>query len=469
MPEADLVFRPASELAAGLRRRAFSTVEMVEALLDRISRINPTCHAFITVTREDARRRAAECDQQLQSGATESSFLGIPFVSKDMIDIAGVETTAGSRVLAGNVAARNAAVIDSLFAAGAVSLGKANLHEFAYGTTGENSVYGTALNAYDPSRLACGSSSGSAAAVAHGLAVAALGTDTGGSVRIPAVLNGLVGLKPTFGRISTEGVLPFCWSLDHVGLITRAVRDCADLLTACVGAKDFPPVPDASLTSGKNALSGLRVGIPRGYYWENADPEVLAAGEGAVRCLERAGALVRPVELPDPSQARTVSLTIQMPEALSFHSQYLKDRSDLYGEDLRSGLALGQFILAEHYVRARRFLSVYRAQMKAIFEAIDLIVTPATPVPAPPIGTTSLDSGAGEEPVGNVLARYTSFFNMSGNPALTLPCRMHSTGLPIGVQLVGPLWNEEIVLRAAATIEAEFSLEIPLPPLRPAS
>jgi len=462
MPEADLVFRPASDLALGLRRRAFSVAELVEALLDRIEQLNPVCRAFITVTEEDARRRARECDKRLAAGMSDSTFLGIPLAIKDMIDIAGVETTAGSRVLASNVACRSATVIERLFEAGAISLGKANLHEFAYGTTGENAAYGTALNAYDPARLACGSSSGSAAAVAHGLAVAALGTDTGGSVRIPAVLNGLVGLKPTFGRISTEGVLPFCWSLDHVGLITRTVRDCADLLVTC-GEAATPPM---SSTTAPGFLSGLKVGIPRGYYWENADPEVLAAAEEAIRCLERAGVSVRSVELPAPTEARAVSLTIQMPEALSFHSQYLGERSDLYGADLRSGLALGQFILAEHYVRAKRFLSVYRARMKAVFETVDLIVTPATPVPAPLVGTTSLRSGADEEPVGNVLARYTSFFNLSGNPALTLPCAMHSAGLPIGIQLVGRPWDERTVLGAAGMIEAEFSAGIPIPPSR---
>ena len=460
MPVSDIAFRPASELAAGLRRRAFSVRELVDMFIARIAKLDPLCRAFITTTEEDARRRADWCDRNIVDGSMASPFFGIPFAAKDMIDIAGVATTAGSRVLRDNVATRDAAVIARLFAAGAISLGKTNLHEFAYGTTGCNETYGTARNAYDPARLACGSSSGSAAAVAHGLAAAALGTDTGGSTRIPAVLNGLVGLKPTIGRISTKGVLPFSWSLDHVGLIARTVGDCSALLAVCTGQAHEP-----FGAPGKEPLSGLRIGIPRRFYWEDADPEVLAAGEAAIRFLERAGAVMSPVELADPGQARTVSLTIQMPEALSFHSQYLADRPELYGDDLRSGLALGQFILAEHYVRAKRFLTFYREEMRAVFDTVDLLLTPATPVPAPLVGTTSIRLGAVDAPAGNVLARYTSFFNMTGNPALSLPCAMHSAGVPVGVQLVGRLRQDDLVLRVAGAIEAAFAPAIPPPSL----
>ena len=229
----DLPFRSATELAAMLRQRKVSAVELVDCMLDRIVRFNSDCHAFITVTSDDALRRATACDRRLAAGETLPMLAGIPFATKDLIDIAGVATTGGSRVLDGNIAERNAIVIDRLFAAGAISLGKTNLHEFAYGTTGENEVFGTPANVYDQNRLACGSSSGSAIAVASGLAVLALGTDTGGSTRIPAVLNGLVGLKPSYGRIPTGGVMPFCWTLDHVGLIARTVADCALLLGAC--------------------------------------------------------------------------------------------------------------------------------------------------------------------------------------------------------------------------------------------
>ena len=464
MPVSDIAFWPASELAGGLRRRAFSVRELVDMFIARIGKLDPLCRAFITTTEEDARRRADWCDRNRVDGLMASPFFGIPFATKDMIDIAGVATTAGSRVLRDNVATSDAAVISRLFAAGAVGLGKTNLHEFAYGTTGCNEVYGTARNAYDPARLACGSSSGSAAAVAHGLAVAALGTDTGGSTRIPAVLNGLVGLKPTIGRISTKGVLPFSWSLDHVGLIARTVGDCSALLAVCTG-QAHEPFGVSEKGHGKESVSGLRIGIPRRFYWEDADPEVLAAGEEAIRFLERAGAVICPVELADPGQARTVSLTIQMPEALSFHSPYLADRPELYGDDLRSGLALGQFILAEHYVRAKRFLTVYRDEMRAVFDTVDLLLTPATPVPAPPVGTTSIRLGAVDEPAGNALARYTSFFNMTGNPALSLPCAMHSAGVPVGIQLVGRLRHDDLVLRVAAAIEAAFAPAMRPPPL----
>jgi aspartyl-tRNA(Asn)/glutamyl-tRNA(Gln) amidotransferase subunit A len=373
---------------------------------------------------------------------------------KDLIDIEGVATTGGSAAFRDNVAAKSAPVIERLDRAGALSLGKTNLHEFAYGTTGENQTYGTAINAYDPSRLACGSSSGSASAVAHGLAAFALGTDTGGSVRVPAVLNGLVGLKPSYGRLPTEGVLPFCWSFDHVGLIARTATDAAAVFLHCADSGDPEALAAVGAGLGEaKPLRGLRVGIPEVYYFDHADPEIIAATEDAMRHLELAGATLRKVELPDVRDARTVSLTIQMPEALAFHAPHLEARGALYSPDFRAGLALGQYILAEHYVRARRFVSRYRAGMREVFEAVDVVLTPATPIAAPKLGTVSVTVDGVEEPVGNALTRYTSFFNMTGHPALSLPTDLHSLGLPIGIQLVGRHEEELLILKVAALLE----------------
>jgi aspartyl-tRNA(Asn)/glutamyl-tRNA(Gln) amidotransferase subunit A len=373
-------------------------------------------------------------------------------------------------VLADCVAEETADAVDRLEQAGAVLLGKSNLHEFAYGATGENAHFGTVPNPYDERRLAGGSSSGSAAAVACGLAAAALGTDTGGSVRVPAALCGLVGLKPTAGRVSTRGVIPYSWSLDHVGLLTRSSLDAALLLGAVAGYDSRDPasaqvaVPDYGKALGQD-IRGCRIGIPHRFYFEHADPEILAAADRALGLLERLGARLSEIELPSMEDVRTVSLLIQMPEALSYHSRYLPDKAELYGADFRSGLALGQFVLAENYVRARRMVERYRQEMAAVFEEVDAIVTPTCPLVAPEIGTTVAALGAGEEAIGNALTRFTTFFNMTGHPALSTPNGLHSSGLPMGLQVVGRHFDEATVLRLGHALEASRECAVPRPVL----
>lgn len=453
-----ICFQTAASLSSALRARQIGVGELLEEFLARIDAHNTSAKAFITVTGEAARRRAADFDQRLARDTNLPPLFGIPFGTKDLIDIEGVPTTGGSAALRDNVAKANAEVIESVLEGGAISLGKTNLHEFAYGITGENRVFGTAVNAYDRTRLACGSSSGSAAAVAHGLAAFALGTDTGGSVRVPAVMNGLVGLKATIGRISTQGVMPFCWSLDHVGLITRSISDCALLFGLCADGAGGSQAARIVERPEKSDLSvaGLRIGVPESFYFERADPEILLAAERAISYLARAGAVVTKVSMPDASHARTVSLTIQMPEALSFHSRYLDERGHLYSADFRAGLALGQYILAEHYVRAKRLVSTYRAGMKELYDTVDVILTPAAPIVAPMIGAVSVTLDGVEEAIGDALTRFTAFFNMTGHPAVTLPITMHSLGLPIGIQLVGRYREEPLILKVAKVLEDHF-------------
>jgi aspartyl-tRNA(Asn)/glutamyl-tRNA(Gln) amidotransferase subunit A len=466
----DAAFLSVAALAAKLAGREFSARELAEASLARIDRLNHRCKAFITVTAESALAAAERADRSRARGAATSPLNGIPFASKDLIDIAGVKTTAGSRVLADNVAGSNAFLIDRMLARGAVSLGKLNLHEFAYGGTGENPIFGTPVNAYDTTRIAGGSSSGSAAACAFGLVPAAFGTDTGGSVRAPAALNGLVGVKPTLGRISIRGVLPYCWSLDHVGIMTRTVGDAALLLQAVAGFDPLDPasadVPVDDYAAGLGEpLAGLRVGVPARFYFEHCDAEILAACEAVLRRLERGGAALVTIDLPPMTLARAVSLTLQMPEALSFHAPYLADRGSLYGRDFRAGLALGQCLLAEHYVQARRMLAQYRRQTDAVFETVDVIVTPTTPLIAPELGAVRVATAGLDEAVGNAITRYTTFFNLSGHPAVTVPCGLHSRGLPMGVQVVGRYFAEALMLRVAAEIEADDAFALPAPSL----
>lgn len=439
--------------------------ELVAVFVKRIAQYNDRSKAFITVTAKEAHEEAA---QVTADDLMASSLAGIPYASKDLFDVEGVLTSAGSRVFHDRIAAEDAFAISQMRRAGAISLGKTNLHEFAYGATGENDVYGTCVNAYDPTRLAGGSSSGSAAAMAFGLVPAALGTDTGGSVRAPAAWNGLVGLKPTLGRIPTTGVVPYSWTLDHVGLMCRDVSDCADMLGVLAGYDRRDPasqnLPVGSYTDALNQeISGLRIGIPETFFYDRTDPEILAAMDKVKAFLVSQGAALVPVRFGDLEHSRAVSLTVQMPEALSAHSTYLQDRGERYGADFRAGLALGQTLLAEHYVRAKRFVEMYRQMTDALFDEVDLILTPATPEIAQKIGTVTVTRDGVEEAIGNTITRFTSFFNMSGHPALTMPCAMHSKGLPIALQLVGPYFEEGKVLRAAHAIECHEAFAIPLP------
>lgn len=461
----NIAFQSVETLRSMLQRGQITPVELVDTFAERIKKRNSEVKAFITITLDDAREQASRLSR---NDLDRSPFAGIPYASKDLFDVKGVLTSAGSRVFHDRIAKTDAYAIAKLRSAQAISLGKTNLHEFAYGATGENAVYGTALNAYDPTRLPGGSSSGSAAAIAFGLVPAALGTDTGGSVRAPAVLNGLVGFKPTIGRVPTSGVVPYCWSLDHVGLMTRTIVDCANFLRIVAGydasdpASANLPVDNYAEALGQD-ISGLRVGIPGNFYYERTDPEILAALDAVKDYLRRNGAKLVPVTFPDMQHSRTVSLTVQMPEALSAHSAYLQDRAHLYGADIRAGLALGQCILAEHYVKAKRFVEVYRQQTNRLFDEVDLILTPATPEIAQKLGTVKVHRDGVDEAVGNAITRFTTFFNMTGHPALTMPCGMHTQGLPMGLQLVGRYFDEMTVLRAAHAIERSDRFAIPRP------
>jgi len=447
----DLAFAPISELSRRLRERDISAPQLVDLYAERIDRFGETSKAFISLDLERARAKAAAVDLD-----SELVLNGIPYSCKDLFDVAGLATTGGSKVLQDNIADTDADTIQAMNRAGAICLGKNNLHEFAYGATGENTLYGTTPNPYDHSRLAGGSSSGSAAALGFGLCAAALGTDTGGSVRAPAALCGLVGFKPTFGRVSTAGVIPYSWSLDHVGTLTRNAGDAATVFKSLL-----PGQPEVAAVNLENHV----IGIPQGFFFEHCDSEILDGVDALMNFLRDAGASLKPVPMPSMQYTRTVSLTVQMPEALSFHNRYLEQRGHLYSQDFRAGLALAQCLLAEQYIRAKRFIETYRRDIDAVFAEVDVILTPATPVIAPKIGAVEVRVDGITEPAGNAITRYTSFFNMTGHPAITLPCGMHSEGLPFAAQLVGKHHGDEQLLELARRIEADFDFELPLPEL----
>ena len=447
-----LAFAAITSLSEKLANQEITALQLVELFSHRINRFNDESKAFISLDLEAAADRAGKTEYQ-----TDLALPGIPYACKDLFDVKDQITTAGSRVLADNRVTDDAVVIQRMNTAGGIYLGKNNLHEFAYGATGENTLYGTPPNPYDSSRLAGGSSSGSAAAVGYGLCAAALGTDTGGSVRAPAALCGLVGFKPTYGRISTEGVIPFSWTLDHVATITRTAADAATLFSIL---KDAPSPVKSDKSSG---LEGLNIGIPETFFYQRADTEILDSIDKLMTFLKASGAKLSQVAMPSMEHTRTVSLAVQMPEALSYHNRYLETRGDLYSEDFRAGLALGQCLLAEQYVRAKRFIETYRRDTDAVFKEVDILLTPATPAIAPKIGALEVTTDGVSEPAGNAITRYTSFFNMTGHPSITIPYGMHSKGLPIAAQLVGRHYEDEFLIAAAMSIQRETDFNLPLP------
>lgn len=435
-----------------IRRRELSPVELTQACLQRIERLDGRINAFITVTGEQAIAAARQAEAEIAGGSHRGPLHGIPVGLKDIFGVANVRMTGGSKILAENVATEDSVATARLKAAGAVFLGKLNLHEFAFGATGVNPHYGPARNPWDAERITGGSSSGSGAAVAGGECPAALGTDTGGSIRIPASLCGIVGLKPTYGRVSKRGVLPLSWSLDHVGPMTRTVADAAIVLQAIAGYDEGDgssvdePVPDYN-AAPNGGLRGLRVGVPREFFFENVDPEVEKSVQSAIGVLGELGAIVTEVEVPLIAEIPGALTAMMLPEALAYHQKWMAERPDDYGDDVRYRLELGSGYLAVHYVQAQRLRGIaVEAWRQDVFSKVDLIATPTTPVTARPISEGDLQ-------VTFSLIRFTNLFNFLGLPAISLPCGFSTEGLPIGLQLAGRWWDEGTMLRAAHAYE----------------
>ena len=449
---ADLHWLSVAEAAQLIAARKLSPVELTEASLRRIEQLEGRLNAFITVDGDAAMTAASEAADEIAKGGAHGPLHGIPIALKDIFGVAGVRMTAGSKILSENVASEDAEATARLKAAGAVVLGKLNLHEFAFGATGVNPHYGAARNPWDLERITGGSSSGSGASVAAGECAAALGTDTGGSIRIPASLCGIVGLKPTYGRVSKRGVLPLSWSLDHVGPMTRTVEDAAIVLQAIAGrdADDAStvgePVPDY-MQMLRQGVQGLRIGIAKEFFFENLHPEVESAVRSAIGLLGEMGADLTEADVPLISEIPGGVTAIMLPEALAYHQKWMSERPDDYGDDVRYRLELGATFLAVHYVQAQRFREMaVAAWREEVFPKVDLIVTPTTPITARPIEEGDLQ-------VTFNLIRFTNPLNFLGVPAISIPCGFTGEGLPVGLQLVGRWWDEASVLRAAYAYE----------------
>jgi aspartyl-tRNA(Asn)/glutamyl-tRNA(Gln) amidotransferase subunit A len=438
-------------LGAAFRARRLSPVEVTQHCLERIARLDPELHAFITVTADTALAQARVAQDELAAGHDRGPLHGVPIALKDLIDTAGIRTTCASQLFEDRVPTEDAEVTRRLHAAGAVMLGKLNLHEHAYGGSGVVGHYPATRNPRNPAHICGGSSSGSAAAVGAGLCYAALGSDTAGSIRLPAALCGIVGFKPTYGLVPLRGVFPLAWTYDHVGPMTRTVRDAALVLQAIAGhdVADFTSaalaVPDYAAALGVD--EPLRIGVARPYFFTDLDPDVAAAIERALGVLAGLGATLHDIELPIDDD-RTVART----ESYAIHRAWVEASPERYQAETLRRIRTGESVSATDYITKLHELQLKRRHAAAQFTGVDLIVTPTSPIPA----LSFAEIAAAPEtlrPRELVLLRNTRPFNILGTPAISVPCGVTRAGLPIGLQLTGPPGADARVLRLAAAFE----------------
>jgi aspartyl-tRNA(Asn)/glutamyl-tRNA(Gln) amidotransferase subunit A len=442
----ELTITAASDL---LRQKKLSPVELTTACLNRIEQLNPILNAFITVASEAALAEARTAEHEIYNGNWRGPLHGIPIGLKDLLDTSGVKTTCASALFADRIPNEDAEVVRRLKSAGAVIVGKQNMQEFAYGGTSAASYYGPVRNPWDVTRTPGGSSGGSAAAVAAGMCLGAIGSDTGGSIRQPASYCSVVGLKPTYGLVSTRGAFPLAWSLDHLGPITRTVADAAIMLEAIAGYDELDltsvDVPPETYAKELNPRDRLRIGLVERPYFEELHPDVQSAMDEAMRTLQQLGVEVRDVEIPD------APTTVLGPEAYAVHAKYLASSSDSYQRWTRERLEAAGKVSTVAYVEGRRELDRVRRVVNDVFSKVDLIITPTVPVP--PITVDQATTMSQPAPPGEIWLRNTRPFNAHGLPAISIPCGFTKDGLPIGLQIAGPHFGEARVLSLAHAFE----------------
>ena len=455
--DAELTALTIAEAGQRIRAKVLSPVDLTEAYLARMEVLNPRLNAYVLPTADRARDDAKRAEAEIGGGNYRGPLHGIPIGLKDLYDTAGIRTSGGCKAYEDRIPAEDSTVARRLREAGAVLLGKLNTHELAYGTTTNNYWYGPTRNPWNTDMVPGGSSGGSGAATIASLAAGTMGTDTGGSIRIPASLCGCVGLKPTYGRVSKAGVMMMSWQLDHPGPLTRTVRDAAIMLSAVegydprdacterVGKVDY----DSAFTAG---MEGLVVGVPRTYFFETLDDEVRAAVEAALEVFRRAGATVKDVELTTFREPFAAVFNMVRTEATQFHAERLAANPDGFSPELQS--ILGQAPMSGlDYVAAQRAMMAYKEAVRAALEQVSVLITPTTMAPASPIGATGVKVGAAELPHGIAYAGLTAPFNAAGVPALSLPCGFTAGGLPIGMQIAGRPFDEWTVIRAGHAYE----------------
>lgn len=464
---ADLSLTAASTaIAAG----ELSPVELVEDCLSRIPAVQQSLHAYIAVYDDEARRVARASEALLAAGHKLGALHGIPLALKDNISMAGRVTTAGSKVLADWRPDSDATVTSKLRSAGAVILGKTNMHEFAWGGTSANPHYGSVRNPWNPERFPAGSSGGSGVAVAARTCSGALGTDTGGSVRLPSAVNGIAGLRPTVGRVSNAGVIPLAWSMDTVGPMARTVEDCALMFNAIAGHDPRDAGSATVRTEDYTAdlargVGGLRIGVIRDYFLAHLQKPVHDAVIQALSDLEAAGAQVVDVTTEHIHGNISAQLTIESAEPSAYHQRWLRERPEDYGEDVRLLLEVGEMLLATHYIQAQRYRSLLRAEFLEAFKSVDVFICPTLPFTATGVGETLVEivEGAPEDMLSAIM-QFTGVPSLTGLPSLNVPCGFDGDGLPIGMQVIGKPFDESTLFRAGAAYQRMTDFHEQAPP-----
>ncbi|MEE8130206.1 MAG: amidase [Vicinamibacterales bacterium] len=435
-----------TEAAALIRAGQTTAAELVERCLDSIARRDRQLNAFIKVSADDARAAARRADALIAAGHSVGPLHGVPVSVKDLLDLAGCATTAASRVRRHHLATTDAPVLARLRQAGAIFIGKCNLHEFAFGTTGEESAFGPTRNPHAPGHMSGGSSSGSAVSVAAGMAFASIGTDTGGSIRIPAAACGVVGLKPTLGELSCEGIVPLARTLDHVGPIGLTVDDVALVYRAMQDGR-------SARVTGRDGLGSVRLGVPRRYFLDVIDPDVGTVFHSTVERLRAAGCIIDQVDIPHAQEIAVAYRNTQLFEAAAAHAETLATRPTDYSPAVRHRLEMGRSVRVEDYEQAQRTRKTLRREVDAALDTRQALILPTLPIPAPPSGTERITLGDTTEDLRVVMLRLTQLFNLTGHPAISIPCGTTGAGLPCGAQLVGRRGQTPELTELAAAYE----------------
>ncbi|MFA8440071.1 amidase [Pueribacillus sp. YX66] len=455
-----LYYKTISQLAPKLEKQELSPVEVTRMMLERIEVVDEQLNSYITVMKEVALAQAKQAEREIAKGHYRGRLHGVPIALKDLLNTKGIRTTAGSQVLAEHIPNEDATVVTKLREAGAILLGKLNMHEFAFGVTNKNDYFGKTRNPWDVERTPGGSSGGSGAAVAAGLAFAALGSDTGGSIRTPSALNGIYGLKPTFGRVSKYGAIPLAWSLDHIGPMTRSVEDLAIVLQSIAGFDKNDPttvnriVPDYESSLNMN-ISGLRVGVPTNYFFDFIEDEVALSVKVAINQLEKLGATLVEVTIPELELSEYSELVTIQSEAAAYHYDTLQGKSHLYGNDVRTTLQAGQLVTAVQYVKAQQVRRLLQEALVRVFKEIDVIAAPTVSMVAPKWKESFKMIQGESKAVAAEFVRFAAPANLTGIPSLSVPTGFSSERLPIGMQLMGRPFEESTLLAIAAAFENE--------------
>ena len=448
------------DLARAIKGKQISPVEVTQQLLDRIQSINERLNAYITVLPGNALAAAERAEKEASAGNVRGPLHGVPIGLKDVIYTRGIRTTMGSAFFKDYVPQYNATVVERLERAGAIVLGKLHTHEFAYGPTGDRSYFGPARNPYDTTRITGGSSGGSAAALASGLCYGALGSDAGGSVRIPAACCGIVGMKPTFGRVSKYGVFPCTRTQDHVGPMTRTVEDNARLLGVLSGHDDRDPHSARRESEDftrqlKQGIRGSVVGIPKSFYFDSTESDVETKVKDAIEVFRDLGAELRAVDIPRLREILRAQLLILESEAYSVHVERLKENPDRFGDELRERLLASESHRAYQYINARQLQKLAKEEFDRSLREVEVFLTPTIPILPTEIGQRKIDIRGSEEAVRSALTRFVRTTNLNGFPSLSVPCGFSASGLPIGLQLIGRPYDEANLYRFGYAFEQE--------------